>query len=400
MLKTGDTKDTKKLALKFILLMGIVSALGDVTYEGAKSVYGPYLAFLGAGATTIGFVSGLGEFVGYVLRLLSGYFSDKTKHHWLIAAIGYGMLISVPMLAFAGNWQYAAVFIILERTGKAIRSPARDAILSHATKEVGRGYGFGIHEALDQLGAIIGPLIFTAALTIGKGYRGGFSFMWIPAVSTVAMLLVARSVVPEPEKLETGSTETEVKRSGSRRLPKQFWIYGLFTMASVAGFANFQVMSYHFIKQDIISEVHIPTLYALAMAVDGVTALIVGKAYDRKGLKSLFIIPLLTLPIPFLAFSKSVYLAVISVFLWGIVMGVHETIMRAAIADITPIENRGSAYGFFNTLYGGSWFIGSTLMGYFYEEVSVVYIYFFVSLLQLAAFIIFRKLEYETVSNP
>jgi hypothetical protein len=166
--------DKRKQALQFILLFGLVSAFGDITYEGARSIYGPYLGYLGASAAVVGFVTGAGEFLGYALRLLSGYFIDRTRLYWPVTILGYGLLVAVPLLAMAGNWQIAVVFILLERIGKAIRSPAKDSLLSHATRQVGTGFGFGLHEALDQVGAFIGPLLFSAGLVCRAGMRLGF----------------------------------------------------------------------------------------------------------------------------------------------------------------------------------------------------------------------------------
>ena len=186
----------------FIILLGIVSLFGDVTYEGARSVAGPYLATLGASANVVGLVAGIGEFVGYALRLACGHLADRTKAYWLLAFVGYGLLVSVPFLAFAGHWQLAALLIILERMGKAIRSPARDTMLSYATKEVGRGWGFAVHEALDQIGAIIGPVVFSLVFLFHGGYREGFTLLWIPALLTLVVLAIARKKVPLPEELE------------------------------------------------------------------------------------------------------------------------------------------------------------------------------------------------------
>jgi MFS family permease len=371
-----STDNKKKIAFRFIILLGIVSLFGDITYEGARSVTGPYLAVLGASAVIVGLTAGLGEFVGYALRLVSGYLADSTRQYWLITIIGYGLLLSIPLLAFAGRWQLAVLLIILERMGKAIRTPARDTILSHATKQVGRGWGFSIHEALDQVGAILGPLLFSAVFLFHGGYREGFSILWIPALLTLAILMVAMSRVPSPEKLETSSRKTEqnIKSGG---LPRVFWFYALFTFVSVTGFTNFQLISYHFKVQSVVSDAQIPIFYAIAMGVDALVALIIGKTYDRIGLISLITIPLLTLPVPFFAFSHSFSLAVISVILWGAVMGIHETIMRAAIADLTPIEHRGFAYGIFNTVYGAAWFLGSTSMGLLYD-LNISYIILFV----------------------
>lgn len=383
-----NTKEKKKLALQFILLFGIVSAFGDITYEGARSIYGPYLGFLGASAAVIGLVSGIGEFLGYFLRLVSGYFIDRTGQYWMITILGYGMLIAVPLLAIAGNWQVAVIFILLERIGKAIRSPAKDALLSHATKQIGTGLGFGIHEALDQLGAIIGPLIFAAGLAINGSYNTGFHLMWIPAMLTVVVLIATRLKVPNPAMLEEDVVQESVEQQTDRKLSKAFWYYAVFTFLSVMGFANFQLISYHLQVEGVIAEAVIPSLYAVAMAVDAVVAPIIGKTYDKKGMTSLIAIPILTLPIPFLGFSNSYWMVVAAVVLWGAVMAIHETIMRAAIADITPIRSRGFAYGIFNTLYGTAWFIGSAAMGFLYD-ISVSYIFSFIIVLEIIAFISF-----------
>jgi MFS family permease len=382
----------KSTAFQFIILLGIVSLFGDITYEAARSVTGPYLAVLGASAVIVGLVSGLGEFLGYALRLASGYVADRTKAYWPITIIGYGLILSIPLLAFAGYWHVAAMLIILERMGKAIRTPARDAILSHATKQVGRGWGFGIHEAIDQIGAIIGPLIFSAVFLLKGGYKEGFTILWIPALLTLVTLFIAKSKVPLPEKLETGGTEQ--KTEGRKGLSGTFCFYSLFIFLSVAGFANFQIISYHFKIRGIVPDVQIPLFYAVAMGVDAVVALIIGRIYDKVGLKSLIIIPLLTLPIPFFAFSHSYGLVLISVVLWGAVMGIHETIMRAAIADIVPIERRGAAYGIFNTIYGASWFIGSVLIGFLYE-ISINFIFLFVVLTQIISVFVFFMLKRE-----
>jgi len=383
----------KRTAYHFIILLGIVSLFGDITYEGARSVTGPYLAVLGASAGIVGFVAGIGEFLGYSLRLVSGYFADRTKAYWPITIIGYALLISVPLLAFAGYWQIAAVLIILERVGKAVRTPARDAMLSHATKQVGRGWGFALHEAVDQIGAIIGPLIFSAVFFLKGGYCEGFTILWIPALLTLVILIVTRIKVPSPEILETSGEISEKDVKERNRLPKVFWFYALFIFMSVAGFANFQLISYHFKVQSIVSDIQIPIFYAIAMGVDALVALIIGKTYDKIGLKSLITIPLLTLPIPFFAFSHSYSLVLISVVLWGAVMGIHETIMRAAIADITPLERRGFAYGIFNTVYGAAWFFGSTIMGLLYD-ISISYLILFVVLMEvlsLSVFFLFKK---------
>ncbi|MDD2226709.1 MAG: MFS transporter [Dysgonamonadaceae bacterium] len=363
--KNREISSQKTGALRFIVLMGVVSLFGDIVYEGARGVIGPYLALLGASASVVGLVGGLGEFIGYALRLFSGFMADRTKAYWLFTFIGYGLLVSIPLLSFAQSWQIAALLILLERAGKAFRSPARDTILSYATKEVGRGFGFGLHEALDQIGAIVGPLIFSAILFAGGNYRLGFSVLWIPAMMVPIVLCIARNRLPHPEKLEIAH------ESGSKNntlFSKTFVLYSLFTFFAVAGFANFPLIAYHLKMKTIVGDAQIPALFALAMGVDALTALIIGKTYDRMGLKILIIVPLLSFFIPLLAFSDMLVGVIIGTILWGIVLGIHETIMRAAVADLTDINRRGSAYGIFNTLYGLSWLLGGTLMGMLYEQ--------------------------------
>ena len=367
-----------KTAFKFIFLLGIVSLFGDITYEGARSITGPFLSTLGASGAVVGLIAGFGEFIGYGLRLISGYISDKTKGYWTMVFIGYGLILSIPLLSLVNCWEIAAILIVLERAGKAIRSPARDTILSHATMQVGKGFGFGIHEALDQVGAIIGPLIFSLVFYLKWGYREGLSILLLPAILTLLVLTVARRRYPLPQGFER---PIKVDKG---RLSPVFWLYTIFTLLSVTGYANFQLISYHFKMKSVISNTQIPIFYAIAMAIDAIVALIIGKIYDKIGLMSLISIPLFTALIPIFSFSSNYILALTGIIIWGTVMGMQETIMRAAIADLTPTSRRGLAYGIFNTIYGASWFIGGTLMGILYDF-SIRYVIIFATIMELAS---------------
>ena len=382
-------RNPKNLALEFILLFGLVSALGDITYETGRGISGPYLAFLGASAATIGLVSGFGEFLGYALRLVSGYLASRTRAYWVATYIGYGLLLSIPLLAFTKRWEIAVVLLILERIGKAIRSPAKDTMLSHASYQIGRGWGFAVHEALDQIGAVIGPLIFTVAFLKRDSFRDGFNVLWIPAILTMVALVVARLRVPAPEKLEnTIVSQYPQRMQGNSKLPRVFWIYALFTFLCVAGFANFQIISYHWVSRSVVTVEQISILYAVAMGVDALAALVVGKAYDKIGFKTLFIIPFVTLPLPFLAFSHQYILAIVSAVVWGLVMAVHETIMRASVADLVPMERRAFAYGIFNTIYGTAWFVSGAALGLLYDFSGILLI-IYVVVIEIAALLVF-----------
>lgn len=382
----------RRSAYTLIIMLGLVSLLGDVVYEGARSITGPYLELLGAGSVAVGLIAGSGELLGYALRLVTGYLSDRTEQYWLFTFAGYGFLISVPLLALAGHWELAAVLIILERTGKAIRTPARDVILSNATHRVGRGWGFGIHEALDQIGAVIGPLIFTVVFILQGNYRQGFTILWIPTVLMLIILAITRIRIPSPQKLESkGDSLTDPT---GQKLSRRFWLYSIFIALTVAGFAHFQLIAFHFAAHSLVPTIQIPVFYAVAMATDAVTALLVGRLYDRYGLIAILLIPFLSIPIPLLVFSTSYYKALGGMVIWGIVLGIHETIMRAVIADLSPVMHRGKAYGIFNTCYGGAWLAGSAAIGFMYQY-STSWIMIFsitMEIIAMAFFVIYRHI--------
>jgi len=398
-------KSYKKTAIRFILLFGLISLLGDIIYEGARGVNGPYLKTLGASAAIVGLVAGIGELLGYLIRLVSGYFSDKTRAHWVFTIVGYSFLMVIPMLALTGIWQFAAIFMVLERIGKGIRSPAKDTILSQATKQVGTGFGFAIVEFLDQIGATIGPLIFTFFfMSIGPGdksiidYQHGYSLMWFPFIVLMMVLFTAFFLVKNPEELE----KDVVKKPQPDRITRTFWLYCIFTFVTTLGFLNFAIIGYHLKANAIVTDAQIPLLYALAMAVDAVIGLFVGKMYDRlkirfdndhAGLLMLIILPVFTATLPIFTLSFHIGLIITGVVLWGVVMGTHETIMKAGIADITSIRKRGTGYGIFNMLYGIAIFIGSAAAGFLYDY-SINLLIILMVAVELAAipvFLVMRK---------
>lgn len=350
-------------ALRFVVLIGVVSLFADMTYEGARSITGPYLAVLGASGTIVGIVAGFGELIGYGLRLVSGYISDRTGRYWTVTLIGYFInMLAVPLLALAGSWPLAAMLMIAERAGKAIRNPPRDAMLSHATKEMGRGWGFGIHEALDQIGAVLGPLFVTAVLYFKGSYQTSFAILLVPALLALSVLLVTRSFYPRPRDLEAILPELETKG-----FPRKFWLYLAAASLVGAGYVDFPLIAYHFQKTSVASDNWIPVFYAVAMGVDALAALIFGYLFDRIGISVLIIVAFISAFFAPLVLLGGFYFALIGMGLWGVGMGAQESIMRAAIAEMVPANRRASAYGIFNAGYGLFWFVGSAIMGVLYD---------------------------------
>jgi predicted MFS family arabinose efflux permease len=353
----------RSAALKFVLMIGVLSFFADFTYEGARSINGPFLAILGASATVVAVVAGLGELLGYGLRVFSGRLSERTGEFWPITFFGYIIqMASVPLLALAGTWQIAALLIITERIGKAIRNPPRDVMLSHAAREIGYGWGFGLHEALDQFGALFGPLLIAFVLSMRSDYHRAFAVLLVPGAIVLILLSIARWLYPRPEDLEPGPPP-DVRTAG---LPRVFWIYMAGAALVAAGFADFSLIAFHFEKTRSVAPDWVPILYAIAMGVSGAGSLLFGRVFDRVGISILVPLTIITLAFAPLVFLGNFWLALVGASLWGLGMGVHESIIPAAVATMVPPHRRPSAYGVFTAAYGIFWFLGSASMGVLY----------------------------------
>jgi MFS family permease len=360
----GVNPISRGTAMRFIILLGVVSLFGDMTYEGARSITGPYLGILGASATIVGVVAGLGELVGYGVRLLSGWLGDRTQRYWTVTIIGYALnLFAVPLLALTSTWEIAAALIIAERIGRAIRSPARDAMLSHAASHTGLGWGFGLHEAMDQTGAIIGPLLVSAVLYLRYGYTPAFAILVVPAAIAMMVLLGARFLFPRPRDFDL--TPPALHTGGLKRF---YWLYLIAVALIGAGYADFALIAYHFGRAVVVSAPIIPILYAVAMASDAAAALVIGHLFDRRGIIVLIAgssLAAFASPLVFLGGEQAAFLGMI---LWGVGMGTQESAMRAVIAGMTAPDRRATAFGIFNAVLGVAWFCGSVLLGVLYDQ--------------------------------
>jgi MFS family permease len=352
-------------AMRFVIAFGVVSLLADFVYEGARSIVGPFLATFGASAGLVGFVTGAGEAVALVSRLWTGALSDRTGRHWALSILGYAVtIVSVPLLATAWTLWPAAALVVAERFGKAVRTPARDTMLAQASGDLGRGRAFALHEALDQSGALLGPLLVAAAVAL-SGFRLGFAVLAVPGAVALGALAWLRRAAPAPAAYERAAAQDRADgRDG--RLPTRFWWYAAFTALSMAGYATFAVLAYHLQQRHVVSDATIPVVYALAMGAAAVAALGSGWLYDRVGLRGLAIVPPLTAAVPFLSFSTQPALVWAGAALWGAAVGVHESTMRAAVADLVPAARRGAGYGTFTAIYGLAWLAGSTAIGVLY----------------------------------
>lgn len=385
------TKATAKAAYVAILFMGIVSLMGDIVYEGSRGIVPDYLYFLGASALIVGLISGLGEFIGYAIRLLSGVLADTTRAYWLFIFIGYGLIITVPLLAFSWGWKVAALLVLVERFGKAVRSPSRDTVLSIVSKGVGRGKAFGIHEFLDQVGAVLGPLaVGVLMFYTGNNYSSVFKFMFIPYLSMLLALAYTYKKIGGQTYFK--SKHIKEKKTG---LSKSFYIYTAAVTLNTIGLIHVSLILFRAseILQPMNMQWMVPALYLLVQGIDAPAALASGYAYDKSGSKVLFIPFFLSIFPSILALvSKDLLVLLIASLIFGLVLGMQESIYRAAVADIAPIASRGKAYGIFNTAYGVGFLISGALYGVFIDRgISIFLVAAYAVLSQIMAIILLMK---------
>ena len=355
---------TRQIALRFVLMVGILSFFADFTYEGSRSIIGPYLATLAASGAIVGIVTGFGELLGYGLRLVSGRWADASGRYWPITILGYLVqMTSVPALAATNTWPTAAALIILERVGKATRNPPRDVMLSHAGKQAG-GYGwvFGLHEALDQCGAMFGPLLIAAMLARHSDYHRAFATLGIPALINLSLVVLARMLYPKPQDLEPRPPTT-----AHGGLPRMYWIYLVGAAFVAAGFADYPLIAYHFHRTGVVPGDWVAIFYAIAMAVSGSGSLVVGRLFDRWGFGALIVLTTITAASAPLVFFGGFWLAMLGAAVWGVGVGVHESIIPAAVAPMVQSTRRASAFGLFTAGYGIAWFAGSAAIGILYD---------------------------------
>ena len=375
-------------AFNFVLTMGVVNLFGDMTYEGGGAINGQFMATLGASAAVVSITAGLGEFLGYSLRSVSGYISDRTGRYWLITFIGYAInLLAVPAMALAGNWQVAALLVLAERIGRAIRKPTVEAMLSYTTGKHGKGWVYGVNTALDETGATLGPLIMSLVLFLHGDYRTGYALLLTSSVLALGALVVARINFPVPSRLEQGRT---APASG---LGRSYWLYMVAAVCFAAGLISYELVGYHLATAKIVTEQWIPVLLAFSTGCGVIASLVLGKLYDRSPLPTLLVAVFLSsLFSPFAFFGGSPALLAGMVF-WGIGYATQDTLFKAVVASVLPEGERNLAFGLFYTGYGVGWLIGSVVTGLLYEQSRVALVVFAVlaQLISLPLFVIAKR---------
>lgn len=374
-------------AWRFVTIFGTVSLLADFVYEGARSITGPLLASLGATGLVVGVVTGVGEAAALGLRLVSGPLADRTRRFWAWTIAGYALtVITVPVLGIAGALWVACALVIAERVGKAVRSPAKDTLLSHAASVTGRGRGFAVHEALDQIGAVIGPLTVAGVLAVtGNDYAPALGVLALPGAATLALLAWLRFRVPHPESYEASRAVPDDRAAPhSWALPPKFWLYCGFVAITMTGFATFGLLSFHMFTHGLLRAAAVPVVYAATMGAGALASLASGWTYDRFGANTLAALPILSALVAVFGFSGNVPVVIVGALLWGAAVGIQESTLRAVVADLVASPRRASAYGVFAAGLGAASAVGGALIGWLYD-ISVGTLVVVVVAIQLVA---------------
>lgn len=365
-----------------IAWFGLVSLAADMVYEGARSITGPYLAALGASALAVGVITGTGEAAALAFRLVSGPMADRSGRYWSLTILGYALTaICVPLLALApflgaAGLAFAAALVILERTGKAIRSPAKSALLARAAKPVGRGRGIAVHKALDQVGAFAGPLVVAGVIALTARTWPAFVVLAVPGAVAMVLLVVLRARTGGDSEGSPSPTTAPAAGDGrspgpdgpaeDTRLPPDFYRFALACAANTLGLMTFGLISFHLVEADLVPLAAVPLVYAAAMAIEAVAALGTGFAYDRWGGRVLYLVPVLVASVPWLTLSTDVAAVAVGILVWGSAMGILDSTVKALVADLVPQARLATAYGVFAAFQGVGALLGGAVAGWLY----------------------------------
>ncbi len=375
-------------AFAFVLTMGIVNLFADMTYEGGASINGPFLGSLGASAAAISIVAGVGEFLGYALRSVSGYVSDKTGRHWLVTFVGYTInLLAVPALALAGTWPAAATLVLAERVGRALRKPTVESMLSYTTGQLGRGWVYAVNTALDETGATIGPLVIALVLLKNGSYRTGYACLLLSALLALAALTVARIIFPLPSRLEKGRT------ARAERFARTYWTYMVAAACFAAGLMSFELISYHLSSTGIVTGYWIPMFLTISTAFGVGASLLLGKLYDRIGLPVVLGAIVVSSGFSPLVFFGGFSAVLAGMLLWSVGYATQDTLFKAVIAGVIPEGKRNLAFGVFYAGYGTGWLAGSVIAGLLYDRSRIALVVFAViaQLVSLPVFLVAER---------
>jgi len=271
------------------------------------------------------------------------------------------LMALAPALGAAGL-VWGCTMVLLERTGKAVRSPAKSVLLAVAARDVGRGRGFGVHKALDQTGALIGPLLVAGVVALTAQLWAGLLVLALPGAVALGVLAWLHRSVRDPRHPDRAAPGVP-----HERLPRAFHHYALACSLTTVGLMTFGVISFHLVHEHLVTAAVVPIVYAAAMGAEAVASLGTGFAYDHVGASTLLALPVVVAFVPALVFTDQVAVVVVGILLWGAATGVQDSTIKALVADLVPGARLGTAYGAFAAYQAVAALAGGLLAGWLYD---------------------------------
>jgi len=348
-----------------IWALGLGSMFMDISSELVHSLLPLFMVgVLGASMVTVGVVEGIAEATAAITKVFSGALSDYLGKRKFLLVLGYGLAaVTKPMfpLATSMSWVFLARFI--DRIGKGIRGAPRDALVADIVPPALRGSAYGLRQALDSVGAFLGPLFAVALMAwLANDIKAVLWVAVLPAFIAVALLAAA---VREPERAQRGSeTRAPLAWSDAKRLPVRYWLIVL--LGAVFTLARFSEAFLVLRAQDVGFALGlVPMVFVVMNAVYAAVAYPAGVAADRFSARSLLILGLVLLVAAdlVLAAATSPWAALAGAALWGVHMGLTQGLLSKLVADNAPPELLGTAFGIFNLVSGGALLLASVIAG-------------------------------------
>ncbi len=360
---------------KNVFVAGLVSLFMDISSEMIYPLVPIFLAsVIGVNKSVIGLIEGIAESTASILKVFSGYLSDKIgTRKWLMAA-GYGIsTLSRPLVALAGSWQQVLGFRFMDRFGKGVRSAPRDALIAESTDKAFLGRAFGFHRSMDTVGAVIGPgLAFFILGIFSNDYRKVFWLSMIPGTIAVLLIIFFISEI-------RGRTETSAPTIGGAGMPrlsvKHFdWRLKVFILiAAIFALGNssdvFLILR---AQQTGISARMIPVVYLFFNLIYSISAIPAGIAADRFGKKRVVLAGFILFALLYYGFAVAAATGMIWILfaLYGVFMGLTEGVQKAYLATIIPADFKATAFGVYNTVVGLAMLPASLIGGWLWDKIS------------------------------
>lgn len=384
----SESPERKKFGRRNFLLVSFTSLFTDISTEMMYPLIPGFIRSLGASNVLVGLIEGIAEATAALAKAAFGWLSDRIRHRKLFIFLGYGLsALSKPLMGFAGSWFQVLALRFVERLGKGVRTPARDALIAQSVSKKRRGLGFGFHRAADSIGAATGPLLAMLLLYFShNNVRLVFYLSIIPALVGLCLVIFIREVKTLSQSV------AEARRQGGLN-PRFIWFTAVIVIFTLGNSSNAFLLLRA--QDSRIALELMPLLWAVYNLVSAITSPLAGWVSDHIGRKQ-------TILASFFVYSGVYFLfgfALSSVSVWflfagyGLYLGLSKGVFRAFIADLVPQERRATAYGIFETAIGVALLPASLLFGFLWDSFSAQIAFSVGAALSLIAGVLFLSTQ-------